>query len=112
MITALLLCVVAQADVRPGTLLPESELHDRTSIVGSTAGLGFDPDKGRNYVMYLISGGGYGGTAYLYTNQGGGSDVPPNGGGVGLPGGYGPNYRGVWQGPVVPTRGGLSGGGH
>lgn len=56
-------------------------------------------------------GGGYGGTAYLYMNNGGGSDVPPNGGGVNLPGGYGPTYQGVWQGPVVPTRGGLSSGG-
>ena len=27
-----------------------------------------------------------------------------------LPGGYGPDYHGVWQGPVVPTRGGLSSG--
>ena len=59
-------------------------------------------------------GGGGGGTAYLYMNNGGGSDVPPNGGGVSLPGGYGPTYQGVWQGPTVPTRGGIStsGGGH
>lgn len=34
---------------------------------------------------------------------------PPNGGGVNLPGGYGPTYRGVWQGPVVPTQGGGAG---
>ena len=53
-------------------------------------------------------GGGGGGQAFLYLGQGGGSDVPPNGGGVNLPSGYGPTYRGVWQGPVNPTRGGYS----
>lgn len=54
-------------------------------------------------------GGGYGGQAYLYSGQGGGSAAPSNGGGVNLPPGYGPTYRGVWQGPVNPTRGGLRG---
>ncbi len=51
-------------------------------------------------------GGGGGGQAFLYTGQSGGQDEPANGGGVHLPGGYGPTYRGVWQGPVVPTQGG------
>lgn len=54
-------------------------------------------------------GGGYGGQAFLYTGQSGGSDEPANSGGVSLPTGYGPDYRGVWHGPVNPTRGGLSG---
>ena len=54
-------------------------------------------------------GGGYGGQAFFNTGQSRGSDEPANGGGVRLPSGYGPDYRGVWQGPVNPTRGGLSG---
>ena len=54
-------------------------------------------------------GGGYGGQAFLYMGQGGNTDEPSNGGGVSLPPGYGPDFRGVWQGPVNPTRGGLSG---
>jgi hypothetical protein len=51
-------------------------------------------------------GGGYGGQAFLYTGQSGGQAEPANGGGVNLPSGYGPDYHGVWQGPVVPTAGG------
>jgi hypothetical protein len=54
-------------------------------------------------------GGGYGGQAFLHTGQSRGSDEPANGGGVRPPSGYGPDYHGVWQGPVNPTRGGLSG---
>jgi hypothetical protein len=51
-------------------------------------------------------GGGYGGQAFLYTGQGGGQAEPANRGGVNLPSGYGPDYHGNWQGPVVPTAGG------
>lgn len=52
-------------------------------------------------------GGGYGGVVTLA--NGGDQDAPPNGGGVNLPPGYGPGYMGGWQGPLVPTRGGLAG---
>jgi hypothetical protein len=51
-------------------------------------------------------GGGYGGQAFIYGGQGGGQAEPANGGGVNLPGGYGPDYHGNWQGSVVPTAGG------
>jgi hypothetical protein len=54
-------------------------------------------------------GGGYGGQVFLHTGQGKGSDEPANSGGVRLPSGYGPDYHGVRQGPLNPTRGGLSG---
>lgn len=83
---------------------PEPEPGLDIEQQGFNGGVGAGPGGGGG------GGGGYGGTAFLYMNQGGGSDVPPNGGGVGLPGGYGPDYHGVWQGPVVPTRGGLSSG--
>jgi len=53
------------------------------------------------------NGGGLGGVVTLA--NGGDQDAPPNGGGVNLPAGYGPNYLGQWQGPSVPTRGGLAG---
>jgi hypothetical protein len=56
------------------------------------------------------AGSGYGGQAYLYPNQSGGSAMPSNGGGVNLPPGYGPDYRGAPQGPLPPTRGGLNAG--
>ena len=46
MIAALFICALCQANVRPGTLPPEAELSDRSSIIGSTAGLGFLPDAG------------------------------------------------------------------
>lgn len=55
------------------------------------------------------AGSGYGGQAYLY-NRGAGSAVPSNGGGVNLPPGYGPDYHGVPQGPLPPSRGGLNAG--
>ena len=51
-------------------------------------------------------GGGGGGQAFLYGGQTGGQDEPANRGGVNLPGGYGPDYHGKWQGPLVPTAGG------
>ena len=47
-------------------------------------------------------------TAYIYGGSAGGSDAPPNGGGVNLPPGYGPYYNGGWQGQPVPTSGGLN----
>jgi hypothetical protein len=53
------------------------------------------------------AGGGYGGVVTLA--NGGDQDAPPNGGGENIPPGYGPNYLGQWQGPTVPTRGGLAG---
>jgi len=68
---------------------------------GFNGGVGYGGTEG--------SGGGYGGQAYLYMGQRGGSDEPPNGGGINLPPGYGPTYRGVWRGPVNPTRGGFGG---
>ena len=52
-------------------------------------------------------GGGGGGTAFI-VNNGGATDEAPNGGGENIPAGYGPTYRGGWQGPVNPTRGGLA----
>jgi hypothetical protein len=51
-------------------------------------------------------GGGGGGTAFI-VNNGGATDEAPNGGGENIPGGYGPSFQGVWQGPVNPKRGGL-----
>jgi hypothetical protein len=51
-------------------------------------------------------GGGGGGTAFI-VNNGGATDEAPNGGGESIPGGYGPTYRGGFQGMVPPTRGGL-----
>jgi len=54
----------------------------------------------------MADGGGGGGQAFLYGGQTGGQAEPANGGGVTLPRGYGPDYHGNWQGPVVPTAGG------
>jgi hypothetical protein len=68
---------------------------------GFNGGVGYGGTEG--------PGGGYGGQAYLYMGQGGGSNEPSNGGGVNLPPGYGPTYRGIWQGPVNPTHGGFGG---
>jgi hypothetical protein len=78
---------------------PASDIQLSNQDVGN-GGVGYGGPPG---------GGGGGGPAFLYMGQSGGSDVPPNGGGVNLPGGYGPTYRGVWQGPVVPTQGGGAG---
>src|SRR4029077_915321 len=46
MIAALLVFALSQGDIRPGTLPPEAEMADRSSIIGSTAGSGFLPDAG------------------------------------------------------------------
>ena len=61
---------------------------------------------GVGYGMADGGGGGGGGQAFLYGGQTGGQAEPANRGGVNLPGGYGPDYHGNWQGPVVPTAGG------
>ena len=69
---------------------------------GFTGGVGYETAMGGGN-----GGGGGGGSAFI-VNSGGASDEPPNGGGVNTPAGYGPTYRGVWQGPTLPSRGGLA----
>jgi len=71
--------------------------YDQSSFNGGV-GYGAGADGG---------GGGYGGVVTLA--NGGDQDAPPNGGGENIPSGYGPGYMGGWQGPPVPTRGGLAG---
>jgi hypothetical protein len=68
----------------------------------------YDPSSFNGGVGYgeAAGGGGIGGVVTLA--NGGDQDAPPNGGGVNLPAGYGPNYLGQWQGDPVPTRGGLA----
>jgi hypothetical protein len=63
-------------------------------------------DGGVGYDGTADGGGGGYGQAFLYGGQAGGQAEPANGGGVNLPSGYGPDYHGNWQGPVVPTAGG------
>jgi hypothetical protein len=76
---------------------PVEGSYDNDNFSG---GVGYGaPDAGYAY--------GYGyGYAVHYAN-GDNRNLPSNGGGVNLPPGYGPTYRGVWQGARVPTRGGL-----
>jgi hypothetical protein len=78
--------------------LPRDERYYDDGALSGGVGYGASAD-GSGY------GGGYGGVV-TFAN-GGYGNPPPNGGGVNLPPGYGPDYRGRWQGPPVPTRGGL-----
>jgi hypothetical protein len=66
----------------------------------------FEGGVGASAEAGAYAGGSSYGQNFVYGGQGSGAALPPNGGGVALPGGYGPTYRGGWQGPVVPTMGG------
>jgi hypothetical protein len=76
--------------------LPGISLDDRQFNVGGGGGVGYGVENN----------GGGGGGGFIYSGQTN-QDVPPNGGGVNLPAGYGPSYTNAWQDGRAPTRGGL-----
>ena len=76
--------------------LPGISLDERQFNIGGGGGVGYGGEQG----------GGGGGGGFIYSGQTN-QDVPPNGGGVNLPAGYGPGYMNAWQSGNAPTRGGL-----
>jgi hypothetical protein len=84
---------------------PQDGFETGYDLTYDTGGVGYSGGFGGGGGRF----GGMGGPmrAYLNDPNASGSDVPPNGGGVNLPPGYGPYYNGGWQGPPVPTSGGL-----
>jgi hypothetical protein len=77
--------------------LPGVSLDERQFNIGGGGGVGYAAEGG---------GGGGGGGGFIYSGQTE-QDVPPNGGGVNLPAGYGPSYLNAWQSGNAPARGGL-----